>query len=75
MVALSILFTYGLQFCVPSEIMWKRIAPHVSSMYENTAYYIMRAVMILGTGKSILCCHILMIQYICNFLDFTSLYE
>lgn len=49
MVALSILFTYGLQFCVPSEIMWKRIAPHVSSMYENTAYYIMRAVMILGT--------------------------
>lgn len=27
MVALSILFSYGLQFCVPSEIVWSRLEP------------------------------------------------
>lgn len=29
MVALSILFSYGLQFCVPSEIVWTRLEPRL----------------------------------------------
>lgn len=109
MVALSILFSYGLQFCVPSEIVWTRLEPwlrerrrqngkssasngkaaaaipvstitgsntNVTTMVSVTtggtgaekkrleleelgerekpmdgAYYVMRATMILGTGK------------------------
>lgn len=100
MVALSILFSYGLQFCVPSEIVWTRLEPWLrkrkqNNMYLNGdktsstvianviaggnttnvmsvdekkqlelelnqqeapmdgAYYMMRAVMILGTGTYI----------------------
>ncbi|XP_065218091.1 proton-coupled amino acid transporter-like protein pathetic [Planococcus citri] len=49
MVALSILFTYGLQFCVPSEIVWNRLKPSVSAKYETSAYYVMRGSMIIGT--------------------------
>lgn len=47
---MSILFTYGLQFCVPSEIVWNEIKHKVSSKYENLAYYTMRGSLILGTG-------------------------
>lgn len=105
MVALSILFSYGLQFCVPSEIVWSRLEPWlrkrrqfsangkpasgtgpVSTIAGSTtttttamsvtsnmsisekkqlelelahqqkpmdaAYYVMRAIMILGTGTT-----------------------
>lgn len=103
LVALSILFSYGLQFCVPSEIVWNRLEPWLRrrrnevtqqrsvntitgstitmtttlSSTNNTsvveekkqieletvqseepmdgAYYIMRASMILGTGKACNC--------------------
>lgn len=95
MVALSILFSYGLQFCVPSEIVWTRLEPWLRKRKQHAAvvvngiggsntttatavttasamsvdekkqlelelnqqeepmdgaYYVMRAVMILGTG-------------------------
>ncbi|XP_073996618.1 proton-coupled amino acid transporter-like protein pathetic isoform X2 [Rhodnius prolixus] len=49
LVALSILFTYGLQFSVPSEIMWKLIGPKISENRQNIGYYLMRGVMIFGT--------------------------
>ncbi|XP_054269461.1 proton-coupled amino acid transporter-like protein pathetic [Macrosteles quadrilineatus] len=49
LVALSILFTYGLQFTVPSEIVWKKISHKIKEENHNKCYYIMRACMILGT--------------------------
>lgn len=49
LVALSILFTYGLQFTVPSEIMWTQIKSKFSESNQNKGYYIMRGLMIVGT--------------------------
>uniref|UniRef100_A0A1B6DHN1 Amino acid transporter transmembrane domain-containing protein n=1 Tax=Clastoptera arizonana TaxID=38151 RepID=A0A1B6DHN1_9HEMI len=49
LVALSILFTYGLQFSVPSEIVWKRLGPKISEDKQTIGYYLMRGLMILGT--------------------------
>jgi len=49
LVALSILFTYGLQFTVPSEIVWKKISHKVKEENHDKCYYIMRALMIIGT--------------------------
>jgi len=38
MVALSILFSYGLQFCVPSEIVWTRLQPWLRKRRQNGKY-------------------------------------
>uniref|UniRef100_A0A2S2PDX9 Amino acid transporter transmembrane domain-containing protein n=1 Tax=Schizaphis graminum TaxID=13262 RepID=A0A2S2PDX9_SCHGA len=38
MVALSILFSYGLQFCVPSEIVWTRLEPWLRKRRQNNMY-------------------------------------
>uniref|UniRef100_A0A2H8TVR9 Proton-coupled amino acid transporter 1 n=1 Tax=Melanaphis sacchari TaxID=742174 RepID=A0A2H8TVR9_9HEMI len=38
MVALSILFSYGLQFCVPSEIVWARLEPWLLKRQQNNKY-------------------------------------
>jgi hypothetical protein len=51
LVALSILFTYGLQFTVPSEIVWKKISHKIKEANHDKCYYLMRALMILGTGQ------------------------
>lgn len=48
-VALSILFTYGLQFGVPSEIVWERINHLVPIHRQEIGYYVMRGLMIVGT--------------------------
>ncbi|XP_075212048.1 proton-coupled amino acid transporter-like protein pathetic [Lycorma delicatula] len=52
LVALSVLLTYGLQFTVPSEIVWKRLGPKLSEDKQEIGYYIMRGIMILGTVAS-----------------------
>ncbi|KAL1454847.1 hypothetical protein WDU94_008979 [Cyamophila willieti] len=49
LVALSILFTYGLQFGVPCEIIWERIKHKVPIPRHDMGYYIMRGLMIIGT--------------------------
>lgn len=51
LVALSILFTYGLQFTVPSEIIWKKVSYKIQPEAHEKAYYMMRGVMIVGTGN------------------------
>lgn len=38
MVTLSILFSYGLQFCVPSEIVWTRLEPWLRKRRLETNY-------------------------------------
>lgn len=38
MVALSILFSYGLQFCVPSEIVWSRLEPWLRKRRNDKEY-------------------------------------
>lgn len=38
MVALSILFSYGLQFCVPSEIVWSRLEPWLRKRRQHSKY-------------------------------------
>lgn len=38
MVALSILFSYGLQFCVPSEIVWTRLEPWLRKRRQNQTF-------------------------------------
>lgn len=38
MVTLSILFSYGLQFCVPSEIVWSRLGPWLHKHKLNAKY-------------------------------------
>lgn len=36
MVALSIIFSYGLQFCVPSEIAWNCLEPWLRKLRQNS---------------------------------------
>ncbi|XP_025207537.1 proton-coupled amino acid transporter-like protein pathetic [Melanaphis sacchari] len=38
MVTLSILFSYGLQFCVPSEIVWARLGPWLHKRKSDAKY-------------------------------------
>lgn len=38
MVTLSILFSYGLQFCVPSEIVWSHLGPWLNKRKLNAKY-------------------------------------
>ena len=40
MVTLSILFSYGLQFCVPSEIVWAHLRPWIQKRKRDGKYSI-----------------------------------
>ncbi|XP_066598221.1 proton-coupled amino acid transporter-like protein pathetic [Prorops nasuta] len=49
LIALSVLFTYGLQFFVPLQIIWDSIKHMFSHKYEGLAETIMRIFMVLMT--------------------------
>ncbi|XP_046672245.1 proton-coupled amino acid transporter-like protein pathetic isoform X2 [Homalodisca vitripennis] len=48
LVALNVLCSYGLCFCVPSEIVWRKLNPRVREENKTRAYYTMRILMILS---------------------------
>lgn len=50
MIAVAIFFTYGLQFYVPMEIIWKSIG-HRFGAHKLAAEYIVRVVLVLATGE------------------------
>jgi proton-coupled amino acid transporter len=49
MIAVAIFLTYGLQFYVPMEIIWKSIG-HKFGARKLAAEYIVRAFLVIGTG-------------------------
>lgn len=51
LIAVAVLFTYGLQFFVPLEIMWNSIKPMFSHKYEIIGETIMRIFMVMVTGN------------------------
>jgi proton-coupled amino acid transporter len=58
MIAVAIFLTYGLQFYVPMEIIWKSIG-HRFGAHKLAAEYAVRAILVIGTGE-------------CQFYRFTS---
>ncbi|XP_017881279.1 proton-coupled amino acid transporter-like protein pathetic [Ceratina calcarata] len=49
LIALAVLFTYGLQYYVPLEIMWKSLKEKCSHKYQGVCHTMMRVVMVLFT--------------------------
>ncbi|XP_011184171.2 proton-coupled amino acid transporter-like protein CG1139 isoform X2 [Zeugodacus cucurbitae] len=50
LMAVAILFTYGLQFYVPNEILWKKISHKFNENNHNIVQIILRTVIILISG-------------------------
>jgi proton-coupled amino acid transporter len=50
MIAVAIFLTYGLQFYVPMEIIWKSIG-HKFGAKKFAAEYVVRALLVTGTGE------------------------
>jgi hypothetical protein len=50
MIAVAIFLTYGLQFYVPMEIIWKSIG-HMFGAHKLAAEYFVRVVLVLATGE------------------------
>jgi hypothetical protein len=50
MIAVAIFLTYGLQFYVPMEIIWKSIG-HNFGAYKLAAEYALRVLLVLATGE------------------------
>jgi hypothetical protein len=50
MIAVAIFFTYGLQFYVPMEIIWKSIG-HRFGAHKLAAEYAVRTILVLATGE------------------------
>jgi proton-coupled amino acid transporter len=51
LIAAAVLFTYGLQYFVPLEIMWSSIKHIFSHKYAAIGETVMRVIMVLVTGK------------------------
>lgn len=50
LVALNVLCSFGLCFCVPSEILWRKLEARVKEENQTKAYYTMRVLLIFGCG-------------------------
>jgi hypothetical protein len=50
MIAVAIFLTYGLQFYVPMEIIWKSVG-HRFGAHKLAAEYVVRVLLVIGTGK------------------------
>lgn len=48
--ALAILFTYGLQFYIPSDILWRKIGHKFSEKNQNISQILLRTGIILISG-------------------------
>lgn len=51
--ALAVLFTYGLQYFVPLDIMWTSLKEKCSHKYQGICQTALRVVMVLVTGKTL----------------------
>lgn len=51
LIAAAVLFTYGLQYFVPLEILWNAIKPMFSHKYAAISETMMRIGMVMITGK------------------------
>jgi len=49
LVALAILFSYGLQLTASMEVVWSRVESRFSKENSERGYYIVRSIMIIGT--------------------------
>jgi proton-coupled amino acid transporter len=50
MIAVAIFLTYGLQFYVPMEIIWKSVG-HKFGAHKLAAEYVARALLVTATGE------------------------
>lgn len=50
LIAIAILFTFGLQFYVPMDIIWRRISPSIPKNKHNSSQILLRAGTILIMG-------------------------
>lgn len=50
LMAVAILFTYGLQFYIPNEILWKKISHKFNEKYHNRTQILLRTGIILISG-------------------------
>ncbi|XP_054265819.1 proton-coupled amino acid transporter-like protein pathetic isoform X2 [Macrosteles quadrilineatus] len=49
MVCLNVLFSFGLCFCVPCEVVWRKLESKVRKENKTIAYYVMRVSLIIGS--------------------------
>lgn len=50
MIAVAILFTYPLQLTASMEVVWENVKHMFSEKKQTSGYYLVRAIMITGTG-------------------------
>lgn len=50
----AVLFTFGLVFYVPSEILWGKISPTIAVKHHNWAEVVFRIIMVLVVGGTVM---------------------